>query len=1041
MRLLSLFIAAGLAVVGLFVHFLIAQSAGIDPNPYDPELASRYVTKAAIEGDVQKGATLFSSARLACLQCHRVGNQGGTVGPDLTKIGTERGALHIIESILWPKREVKPEYVSWNIATVNGDILTGYKHRIEGDSFELLQPASGKSVKVLIDDVDDEVAIGTLMPDGLLAATTESEKLDLFRFVMELGRTEQANQAVATMVMPVHAHKPALFPLELPPQRPEDHLLWQEPVNENRMYDFYAKEANYFRTLDEVPALLVDYPELNGGALGKWGRKPDPNWRDFRWNESDHGSLISGVFYNGDQVIPRGICVRLGDNKQLAVCFNPTTLQYEALWKDGFVTLSGIRYGFMDGLTREGTLLPLPESTLPAGEKTYQGLYRSGNRVVFAYRIGEVDYLDSPWSTDDGQFVREVAPVQEHSQRHVLQGGPTQWPTKLTTKLEFGSQPGYAIDTIEVPFKNPYGALFFFGGVDFLSDGTAVLCSMMGDVWTVTGLDQKPGSDATVKWKRFAIGLHQPLGLIVVDDVPYVLGRDMITRLHDLNGDGEADYYECFSNAYTTSPAGHDFITGLERDSEGYFYTASGNQGLLRISPDGKQADVIATGLRNPDGLGILPDGRLTVPCSQGNWTPASMVCAAPGKLPPHGEVPHYGYLGPIDEKTPSLPLFYLPRGMDNSSGGQTFVSSDRWGPMQNHLIHYSYGAASAFLILEDEVNGQHQGTIVPLPGDFRSGIHRGRVNPQDGQLYIVGMNGWTCFAPDDGSFQRVRYTGTPTQVPVGIHAWQNGVSVEFALPLDPTVAGDLKKQFAQAWNYRYSRAYGSAEFSPSLRGVRGHDHVPIQSVHIQPDGKTLFLEIPSLQPVNQLHLQLEVNQEDRRHDLIATIHALDQPFTEFPGYQPVDKTIAPHPILADMNILNRQIPNPWIKEIKGARAIVLDTGKNLTFKDDVLKVKAGEAIKLTLRNPDVVPHNWALIRPGSLQRIGEATNGLIADPDAYLRHYVPESDDVLVYTDIVDPGQRTTVSFVAPDKPGRYPYLCTFPGHWTVMNGTMVVE
>jgi len=66
----------------------------------------------------------------------------------------------------------------------------------------------------------------------------------------------------------------------------------------------------------------------------------------------------------------------------------------------------------------------------------------------------------------------------------------------------------------------------------------------------------------------------------VAGNSTYVLGRDQITRLVDLNADGEADFYECFFNAYVTSTAGHDFICGLERDPEGNFYTASGNQEL-----------------------------------------------------------------------------------------------------------------------------------------------------------------------------------------------------------------------------------------------------------------------------------------------------------------------------------------------------------------------------------------------------------------------------------------------------------------------------
>ncbi len=100
-----------------------------------------------------------------------------------------------------------------------------------------------------------------------------------------------------------------------------------------------------------------------------------------------------------------------------------------------------------------------------------------------------------------------------------------------------------------------------------------------------------------------------------------------------------------------------------------------------------------------------------------------------------------------------------------------------------------------------------------------------------------------------------------------------------------------------------------------------------------------------------------------------------------------------------------------------------------------------GEPIKFTLVNPDVVPHNWVLVKLGSLKRVGKLSNLLVADPDAFAKHYVPESDDMLVHTSVVDPRSKSTVYFRAPKEPGRYPFLCTFPGHWMVMNGVMIVE
>ena len=75
-----------------------------------------------------------------------------------------------------------------------------------------------------------------------------------------------------------------------------------------------------------------------------------------------------------------------------------------------------------------------------------------------------------------------------------------------------------------------------------------------------------------------------------------------------------------------------------------------------------------------------------------------------------------------------------------------------------------------------------------------------------------------------DGCLHRVRYRGDPVQTPGGFHIHENGVAVSFTRPIDPSIATDTKNHFAQCWNYRYSEAYGSPEFSPRHPGTRGHD-------------------------------------------------------------------------------------------------------------------------------------------------------------------------------------------------------------------------
>jgi hypothetical protein len=428
--------------------------------------------------------------------------------------------------------------------------------------------------------------------------------------------------------------------------------------------------------------------------------------------------------------------------------------------------------------------------------------------------------------------------------------GAPRW-TPLTTKGQRGfGLDAYVVDTLTVPYDNPWKALFFTSGVDFLPNGDAAVCTIHGDVWLVSGVDD---TLQKLTWRRFATGLFQPLGLRVRDGKIYVLGRDQITRLHDENNDGEADFYENFCNQIQTSTGGHDYVTSLDTDANGNFYYID-PRGVHRVSPDGKKLETIAAGWRNPNGMGVSADGSIiTAAPQQGEWTPASSICEArPGGW--------YGYAGP--RVTPERPLGYdaplcwIPHRVDNSSGSQLWVNSDRWGPLQNHFVHFSFGRCAQFLVLREVVDGVPQGAITPLPGKFLSGAMRGAFNPRDGQLYVVGSKGWQTSAARDGCLQRVRYTGATPLVPVEFHAHTNGVRVQFVTALDRAAAEDAGSYAAAHWNYRYAKQYGSKDYLPSEPEKEGHETLEVRSAKLLPDGMGVFLEIPKLQPVMQFELR-----------------------------------------------------------------------------------------------------------------------------------------------------------------------------------------
>jgi plastocyanin len=836
----------------------------------------------------------------------------------------------------------------------------------------------------------------------------------------ELGDAKIAPKAPA-----IAAFTPASAPL-----RPEDNQTSAHFVNRDRIFDFYAKQAIEAMGKKPSPELLAVYPGLDGGQQGHWGNQNDAvTWKDDRWDKAQHGPVFSGVFRGAGLTIPKGVCVQGGAG---GACFDPMTLSFPVRWKGDFIRLSAGRHGFNSSANMAGTLVKKEIVPAPKGEWKYHGFYRHGADVVFSYLKDGREILATAW---DGE-----RPATELA--HLMKGGKPQWPGWFEGVTRLGGQQPFATDTLLPPkvagpsSPTPYDTLFFISGIDFFKDGTAAVSTMTGEVWLLKGLDAKLDH---VRWKRFATGLHQPLGVKIIDEKVHVIGRDQVTRLHDLNGDDEADFYECVNNAMTTSPGGHDFIVGLDADMQGRFYTSSGNQGILRLSHPNK-VEVLATGLRNPNGLSVTPDGRFVLSNGQeGNWTPASAVFQVDANL---NVGTHFGANGPKGGVATTLPILQLPRGEDNSCGGQVFLSEKEWPALKGdgNFIHFSFGTGSAWLVSRQLLEGVWQSAAVKLTGNFVTGPQHGRFGPHDGHLYVSGMIGWGSYTPEDGALHRVRHVGGGFPTLIGHEARDNGVLLRFDRPVDPAFAGKPSAHFAQCWNYLYGPAYGSPEYSVKYPESPGHDVLAVKSAQVLDGGKTLFLEIPQLVPASQIHLHVGV-ASDRAQDIFLTSHHLGKPFMDFTGYVAVPKDKS-HEHTAPV-ASGKANPVKWeIEMCRGpVREMKLQTGNALQYAQKELRAKAGEGIALLFENPDIMPHNFVLVAKGAEEKVGELSAKMVADPDGYARHYVPELPEVLCYSRMLDPGQKTTVYFNAPKEPGRYAYLCTFPGHSQLMRGVMVVE
>ncbi len=111
-----------------------------------------------------------------------------------------------------------------------------------------------------------------------------------------------------------------------------------------------------------------------------------------------------------------------------------------------------------------------------------------------------------------------------------------------------------------------------------------------------------------------------------------------------------------------------------------------------------------------------------------------------------------------------------------------------------------------------------------------------------------------------------------------------------------------------------------------------------------------------------------------------------------------------------------------------------------LKWEQPALTVAAGQLVDLVITNTDVMPHNFILGAPGSLQAIGVAADALMSSPAGQVQQFVPDLPQILASTRLLEPGQSITIQFRAPGEPGAYPYVCTFPGHWRLMNGVLTV-
>ena len=351
----------------------------------------------------------------------------------------------------------------------------------------------------------------------------------------------------------------------------------------------------------------------------------------------------------------------------------------------------------------------------------------------------------------------------------------------------------------------------------------------------------------------------------------------------------------------------HEFAFDLQTDPEGNFYfskaapvksggrgfdTIAANSGtVMKVYKDGKTLVNYATGFRAPNGIGVGPEGQVTSGDNEGTWMPKCRLnLVKPG-----------GFYGVVDtahrDEKPTMydePICWFPKDVDNSGGGQAWVTSDRWGPVLRpapaHVVRHLLALPGAGGPARPTTS---RGAWSSSRSTSSAGsCGRGSTPSTASSTSPASEAGSPAPQPTPASSGSATPASRPTWSPA-LKVTKTGLDLSFTDPVDAEDATDPDSYEIEQWNYLWCGEYGSDDYSAKTpdfeakvrelnklrldpgrepRGHRealtkslakGHDEVKVESAKLSEDGKTISLEIKDLKPVMQMRIRGKLKAAD----------------------------------------------------------------------------------------------------------------------------------------------------------------------------------
>ncbi len=623
------------------------------------------------------------------------------------------------------------------------------------------------------------------------------------------------------------------------------------------------------------------------------------------------------------------------------------------------------------------------------------------------------------------------------------------------------------------------------GGLATMPDGRLGVSTRRGEVWIISNPYMKGSKQ--LAFKRFATGLHEPLGLLYRQTDAnnwYFLTsqRGEVTKLTDSDNNGEADGYDSFykwplsgnyheySYGPVLMPNGEMLVT-LNLDWIGKGASLAKWRGWMLKLNDKGEMKPWATGLRSPAGFGSF-QGDIFYTENQGDWVgsgrmthlaegdfagnPAglkwSSEAGSPLKLKPE-DVPDTGEpMYEVAKRTPHLkpPAVWFPHTLmgistsdlkeDNTNGA--------FGPFGGQMFVGDQGHSKIMRVYLEKINGVWQGACFPFREGFQSGIIR-MVWGLDGSMFVGQTSrGWSATGKDNQGVQRLSWTGkTPFEMK-SIQSRPDGFEIEFTSPVDKKTASDPDSYQFSSFTYKYHHTYGSpiintktmvlkgvlvSEDGLKARIVMDTDSLRLGYIHeIKAEGVKSADSKPLLHnfayyTLNQIAAGAKVD--------VKTLPAIVKK-SAMPEHNHAEMAMTTTKPTTKSAKKTTEQPSSWTNGPD--QTVMIGTKPGLKFDVTEVQVKAGSRIKWIFNNNDDMLHNCVIVKPSTSTNVGEAALNL-GLKGAELQ-YVPQNANVLFHTNILQPETSEAIYFTAPTQTGVYQYVCTFPGHHTLMLGKLKV-